>query len=176
MPSDDRDYVIRNFKAGKIRVVFNYGVLGVGFDYPELDCIILGRVSSSLTLYYQIIGRATRIHPNKQDALIVDFSGMVNRFGKVEDFYYVKEKETWKLYCNGILLSGVPIHEIGKHTHATESQEKPVIMTFGIHKNIEVKNVPRSYLEWCLLNVVWNQYNEPIKREIERLKKLATLQ
>jgi len=156
--------------------VFNYGVLGVGFDYPELDCIILGRVSSSLTLYYQIIGRATRIHPNKKDALIVDFSGMVNRFGKVEDFYYVKEKETWKLYCNGILLSGVPIHEIGRHTHATEAQEKPVIMTFGVWKGQQVKDVPKSYRDWAMLNVHWTQYNEHIRKELIRLKNIATLQ
>jgi len=178
MPANERDYVIRRFKEGKIRVIFNYGVLTVGFDHPELDCIILGRVSSSLTLYYQIIGRATRIHPNKRDALIVDFSGMVQRFGKVEDFYYVYEGNTWKLYCNGVLLSGVPIHKIGIYTHETEAltAEKPVIMTFGIHKGKSVKEVPKSYLEWCLLNVVWNQYNEPIKKEIERLKKLATLQ
>jgi len=172
MPANERDYVIRRFKEGKIRVIFNYGVLTVGFDHPELDCIILGRVSSSLTLYYQIIGRATRIHPNKRDALIVDFSGMVQRFGKVEDFYYVYEGNTWKLYCNGVLLSGVPIHEIGKHTHVTEAKEKQVIMTFGVWKGQEVKNVPKSYRDWMKLNVVWNQYNDHIRKELIRIETL----
>jgi len=173
MPDADRDYVIRNFKAGKIRVVFNFGILGVGFDYPELDCIILGRVSSSLSWYYQVIGRITRIHPDKVDGLIVDFSGMVSRFGKVEDFYYAFEKNTWKLYgAGGILLTGIPIHEIGKHTHATEAQEKPVIMTFGVWKGKEVKDVPVEYRNWALLNVNWNEYNKPIRKEMERLKNL----
>jgi len=172
MPANERDYVIRRFKEGKIRVIFNYGVLTVGFDHPELDCIILGRVSSSLTLYYQIIGRATRIHPNKRDALIVDFSGMVQRFGKVEDFYYVYEGNTWKLYCNGVLLSGVPIHKIGKHTHVTEAKEKQVIMTFGVWKGQEVKNVPKSYRDWMKLNVVWNQYNDHIRKELIRIETL----
>lgn len=173
MDSADRDYIIRNFKAGKIRVVFNFGVLGVGFDYPELDCIILGRVSSSLSWYYQVLGRGTRIHPDKKDCLIVDFSGMVSRFGKVEDFYYAQEKGTWKLYgANGVLLTGIPIHEIGKHTHQTEAQEKPVLMTFGVWKNKEVKDVPVEYRTWALLNVNWNEYNKPIRREMERLKSL----
>ena len=100
----------------------------MGFDYPQLDCIILGRVSSSLTLYYQIIGRLTRIHPNKKDGLVVDFSGMVQRFGKVDKFYYVQERGKWKLYGEGgVLLSGIPIHEIGKSTHETENKEKKVL-------------------------------------------------
>ena len=177
MADDDRDYAIRNFKAGRIRVVFNYGVLTVGFDYPELDCLILGRVTSSLSLYYQIIGRGTRIHPDKKDCLIVDFGGLVQRFGKVEDFYYTQEKGVWKLYgAGGILLSGIPVHEIGKHTHETESREKKIIMTFGVHKGVEVKLVPKSYRDWALLNISWNQYNSHIKDELERIKEIETLQ
>jgi len=178
MPADERDYVIRKFKEGKIRTVFNFGVLTVGFDHPELDCIILGRVSSSLTLYYQIIGRITRIHPNKKDGLVVDFSGMVQRFGKVEEFHYEQDnKGTWKLFgANDILLSGVPVHEIGKFTKETEAnkQDKPVVMTFGVWKGLAVKDVPKSYREWAWLNVIWNQYNEPIRKEIEKLRKLET--
>lgn len=175
MDAADRDYVIRNFKAGKIRTVFNYGVLTVGFDYPELDCIILGRVTSSLSLYYQILGRGTRIHPDKKDCLIVDFGGLVKRFGKVENFYYAQEKGIWKLYGeNGILLSGIPIHEIGSHTHETEAAEKKVIMTFGQYKGYSVKDVPKSYRSWAYLNIVWNQYNSHIKKEIERLDNNAT--
>jgi len=177
MPDDDREYVIRNFKAGRIRIVFNHSILGVGFDYPELDCIILGRVSSSLSWFYQVIGRGTRIHPDKENCLIVDFSGMVQRFGRVEDFYYTQEKGVWKLYgAGGILLSGVPIHEIGKHTHETEMMEKKIIMTFGLHKGVEVKLVPKSYRDWCLGSVEWNQYNSHIKDELERIRKIETLQ
>lgn len=173
MPKEDRDYIIRNFKAGKIRVVFNFGVLGVGFDYPELDCIILGRVSSSLSWYYQVLGRGTRIHPDKENCLIVDFSGMVSRFGKVEDFYYTYENGKWKLYSDGgVLLTGIPITEIGKHTHATELEEKPIVMTFGVWKGKEVKDVPKSYRDWSLLNLTWNDYNKHIKKEMEKLRNL----
>lgn len=177
MPKDEREYVIRKFKEGKIRVVFNVSVLTTGFDHPELDCLIFGRVTSSLSLFYQMCGRGCRIHPNKKDCLIVDFSGMVQRFGKVEEFYYAQEGGTWKLYGGGgVLLSGVPIHEIGKHTHATEIEKanKPVVMTFGIWKGQQVKDVPKSYRDWAIMNVVWNQYNEPIRKELEKLRKLET--
>jgi DNA repair protein RadD len=176
MPDDERDITIKNFKSGKIRVVFNFSVLGVGFDFPELDCVILGRVSASLSWFYQVLGRGTRIHPDKENCLIVDFSGMVSRFGKVEGFYYVQEGGKWKLYGeNGVLLTGIPITEIGKHTHETELMEKPVIITFGTHKGKQVKDAPKSWREWAMMNITWNEYNSKIKKEIERLNKLETV-
>ena len=33
----DRERILAEFKAGKIKVVANVGVLTTGFDYPELD-------------------------------------------------------------------------------------------------------------------------------------------
>ncbi len=52
-PSDERDRILKEFKAGNIRVVCNVGVLSVGFDYPELDTVVLARPTMSLRLYYQ---------------------------------------------------------------------------------------------------------------------------
>jgi DNA repair protein RadD len=40
----------------------------------------------SLSLYYQMVGRAIRIHPSKKEAWIVDMGGNVALFGKVEHF------------------------------------------------------------------------------------------
>jgi len=71
--------------TGKIKVLVNSGVLTTGFDYPELDTVIMGRDTMSLALYYQIVGRSIRIHPNKKEAYIVDMCKNVDRFGKVED-------------------------------------------------------------------------------------------
>lgn len=80
-----RDKYLAQFKAGTIRCVINVGVLTTGFDYPELETILLCRSTMSLALYYQIVGRAMRPHPNKKTAWIVDLGGNVNFFGKVED-------------------------------------------------------------------------------------------
>lgn len=76
MKPADRQSIINSFKEGKIRVIFNVRVLSTGFDYTGIDCIILGISTASIALYYQIIGRATRIDSEKEDALIVDFGAM----------------------------------------------------------------------------------------------------
>jgi len=86
----ERKRIIDEFKSQKLRVVVQVDVLTVGFDLPELDCVITGRPTSSISWWYQFVGRATRIHPNKENAIIVDFVGSVQKFGKVEDLYYAE--------------------------------------------------------------------------------------
>lgn len=84
-PKGERERILEAFKAGEVSVVANVGVLVCGFDYPELDTIVLARPTMSLALYYQIVGRAIRPHKNKETAWIVDLCGNIKRFGKVED-------------------------------------------------------------------------------------------
>lgn len=164
-----RDKSVNQFKSGSLRIIFNVNVLSVGFDHPELDTIICARPTASLAWFYQALGRGTRIHPNKNYCLIVDFSGNVKRFGRIEKLAFQKEN-IWKLYGeNGRLLTGVPLHEIGMHTEETESTPKKVIMSFGKHKGREVKDIDKGYRDWMLKNITWNQYNSKIKKEIERL-------
>jgi DNA repair protein RadD len=84
-PDHERDQILRNFKAGKIRVVSNAAVLVVGFDYPELDTVVLASPTLSLARYYQEVGRVIRPHPTKEFAMVVDMVGLTEQFGKVED-------------------------------------------------------------------------------------------
>lgn len=83
-PSGERSKILSQFKSGTIRCVINVGVLTTGFDYPELECVLIARSTMSLALYYQIIGRAMRPHPEKQSAWIVDLGGNISFFGKIE--------------------------------------------------------------------------------------------
>ena len=83
-PKREREQILENFKAGRIKVVANVGTLTTGFDYPELDTIILGRPTKSLALYYQMVGRAIRPCKGK-DGWVIDLGGSFRRFGNVAD-------------------------------------------------------------------------------------------
>lgn len=103
-----RKEYIDKFKAGEIRVIFNVNVLSIGFDSPNVDCIILARPTASLAMFYQQQGRGARIHPDKKDCLVVDFSGNVKRFGRIENLEY-RKLGSWHLYGeNNKLLTGIP--------------------------------------------------------------------
>lgn len=76
--------MLKAFKAGKIRCIVNVGVLTTGFDYPELEAVLIGKSTMSLSWFYQVVGRAMRIHPLKDSGWIVDLGGNLELFGKIE--------------------------------------------------------------------------------------------
>ena len=168
----EREAVIQRFKAGQLRVIFNVRVLSTGFDYTGIDCIVLGISTASIALYYQIIGRGTRIDPNKRDCLVVDLGGNVNRFGKVEDITFEQGK-MWRMFgTGGRLLAGIPIHDIGKYTRedtqAVDARAAaPIeIMPFGKYKGMKIKDIPRDYRQWMIRAFEWNERNEKLRKSI----------
>lgn len=109
---DERERILSYFKSGKIRCVVNVGVLTTGFDYPELECVLMARSTMSLALYYQIVGRAMRIAPKKENAWIVDLGGNVNFFGKIETMKIVQDqKGLYSIWNNGRQLTNVPFEK-----------------------------------------------------------------
>lgn len=169
---DEREQTIRRFKSGEIRVIFNVRVLSTGFDYTGIDCIMLGISTASIALYYQIVGRGTRIDPNKTDCLICDLGGNIDRFGKVEDITFEQGK-IWRMFgTGGRLLSGIPIHDIGKYTRedtilVDQRAAAPIeIMPFGKHKGERLADIPRDYREWMIRSFDWNERNEKLRKSI----------
>ncbi|RRJ84381.1 DEAD/DEAH box helicase [Aestuariirhabdus litorea] len=59
-PEDARRKNIKDYKDGKSSILVNYGVLTTGFDAPKTDVAIIARPTNSLTLFSQMVGRATR--------------------------------------------------------------------------------------------------------------------
>lgn len=84
-PADERDAILKGLASGKVELVTNCAVLIEGFDCPEIGCLILARPTKSLGLYRQMIGRALRPAPGKNDAIILDHSGAVFVHGLPED-------------------------------------------------------------------------------------------
>ena len=82
-PKADRERILEAFRAKRINVVANVGVLTTGFDFPELATVVLARPTMSLALYYQMCGRAIRPYEDKV-SWIVDLCGNFKRFGRVD--------------------------------------------------------------------------------------------
>jgi len=62
-------------------ILTSVSILTTGFDEPTVETIILNRATRSLTLYFQMIGRGSRILPNKDKFTVVDMGNNVARFG-----------------------------------------------------------------------------------------------
>lgn len=89
-----RQQKMDDFRAGKFQFLVNVGMVGRGVDVPSVDAVILARPTKSLSLYMQYVGRCLRPDPNNPEKIahVLDLSGNVARFGKVEDVKLLKEK------------------------------------------------------------------------------------
>ena len=97
-PKKERQSIVDDFKNGKIKTVFNMGVLLTGFDFPDLRCIILLRPTRSLPLYAQMLGRLTRTSEGKTHGTVIDFTGTCKSLGKIESFeLYRNSRGLWDL-------------------------------------------------------------------------------
>lgn len=143
MKDKEREQNIQDFKTGKTTHIFNVRILSVGFDYTKIDAIILGYPMASLTAYYQIIGRGTRIHPGKESCFIYDLGGNYSRFGKIETLKLVELAGFWEMIQMNKMVTSVPIHLLNN----------PYSLHFGKYKNLPLKEVPTDYLKWVLENV-----------------------
>lgn len=107
-PKKERERILSDFKNGTIPVVANVGVLTTGFDYPELDTIVMARPTMSLAMYYQIVGRGIRPCEGK-DGWFIDLCGNIDRFGHVDDLklWDSSGKGKWAVFSNGKQLTNV---------------------------------------------------------------------
>lgn len=97
-PRRERDAIFTGFRSAKIKVLVNVGVAEIGFDYPELDTVILASPTASLAKYYQRVGRVLRPHPSKTSAYVVDMAGLVDRFGEIENLHIHEQNGKHRIY------------------------------------------------------------------------------
>ena len=84
-PKDEREQILEDFKAGKIRALTNANVLTTGFDYPDIDLLAMLRPTMSEGLYVQMAGRGMRIKTHTDHCLVMDFAGVVAQHGPITE-------------------------------------------------------------------------------------------
>ena len=77
----ERSSILKWFKDTPNAILTSVSILTTGFDEPSVEAIILNRATKSLTLYYQMIGRGSRIFKNKNSFDVVDLGNNFHRFG-----------------------------------------------------------------------------------------------
>jgi DNA repair protein RadD len=98
-PSHERARIIADFRLDSLepQVLVNFGVLTAGFDAPKTSATLIARPTTSLVLYSQMVGRATRGpraggNENAEVVTVVDtalpgFASMTEAFHNWEDIW-----------------------------------------------------------------------------------------
>jgi superfamily II DNA or RNA helicase len=77
----ERKEILQWFKEKPDAILTSVSILTTGFDEPTVDRIILNRATKSLTLYFQMIGRGSRVLNDKKAFEIIDLGNNLKRFG-----------------------------------------------------------------------------------------------
>lgn len=83
-PSTEREQIMTDFKAGKIKIICNVDLISEGFNVPDCSTVILLRPTASLVLFIQQSMRSMRYKPGKV-ATIIDHVANYSRFGLPDD-------------------------------------------------------------------------------------------
>jgi len=110
-PDNERQRILEDYKAGKVRAVTNNAVWTTGVDLPQVDLIAMLRHTMSGGLLLQMAGRGTRILADitaattaaqrrlaiatsaKPNCLFLDFAKNIERHGLLDE---IKAKEKGK--------------------------------------------------------------------------------
>lgn len=162
-PKTVRRDIIKKFKTGEIMRIFNFGVLGVGFDYPGLKVVIDAIPTLSLAKHYQLVGRLTRVHPSglEVEKIYIDFAGNTDRFGRIDQLEIRMVGKTFHVF-NGekkltgeLMFTGDAPREI-----PMSSRFEDMVITFGKNKGRTITEVgadDTSWLSWAYDNATWNK-------------------
>lgn len=77
----EREEILTWFENKPDAILSSVSILTTGFDSPSVETIILNRATKSLTLYHQMIGRGSRVLPNKKKFNVIDLGNNARRFG-----------------------------------------------------------------------------------------------
>ena len=79
--------------AGAGAILCNAMLVIEGYDHPAVDCIVCLRPTKMRSLYCQMVGRGTRLHPGKDDLLLLDFLWHSERHELCRPAYLIAENK-----------------------------------------------------------------------------------
>jgi len=154
-PKDERAAILSDYSNGLYQALVNVAVLTTGYNEPAIDLLAFMRPTRSPVLYVQCVGRGMRTHQDKEDVMILDFGGVVDELGPIDQVNVSKKagdgtgeapvKQCPK--CYELLYAGV--NECPKCGHMFESE-------LNINER-SAKDVAMlsSQIEPDVLDVIW---------------------
>lgn len=119
--SADRAEVLAAFDRGDYNVLCNSMLLTEGWDCPSVDCIVVLRPTKVRSLYSQMVGRGTRLHPGKDHLLLLDFLWHTERHELCHPASLIcQDEEVARQMTDNIETAGCPVDIEGAERQAAE--------------------------------------------------------
>ena len=136
-PKAERKQIVQDFNAGRFLYLVSVGTLTTGFDSPRVSHIAILRATESVSLLQQIMGRGMRLYPGKEECIIYDYAGNLEKHCPDGDLYRPQIKASYQS------AEGTPIEcrceQCGKVNvfTARENEEGYEIDEYGYFLNLQ---------------------------------------
>ena len=108
--SKDRAEILQDFEKGEYNVLCNSMLLTEGWDCPSVNCIVVLRPTKIRSLYCQMVGRGTRLFPDKDYLLLLDFLWHTERHELCHPAHLICEsEEIAQKATENIVAAGHPV-------------------------------------------------------------------
>lgn len=84
-PTEEREAMKQRVESGKTKVIVNIGVMAFGTDWPIISCVIVARVTRNIASWIQMLGRGSRLHPEKSDCIVIYHGHNFDDLGRIDD-------------------------------------------------------------------------------------------
>ena len=184
--SHDRVEILADFDAGNYDVLCNSMLLTEGWDCPSVDCVIVLRPTKVRSLYSQMVGRGTRLHPGKEYLLLLDFLWHTERHELCHPAHLICENnEVAQKMTENIEKSGCPVDieeaEIKASDDVIEAREKALAKQLSEMKKRKRNLVDPLQFEMSIQAEDLSNYtpafgwemSPPSKKQVETLERLG---
>ncbi|MPW25971.1 DEAD/DEAH box helicase [Alkalibaculum sp. M08DMB] len=184
--SHDRAEVLADFDAGKYNVLCNSMLLTEGWDCPSVDCVVVLRPTKIRSLYSQMVGRGTRLYPDKDHLLLLDFLWHTEKHELCHPAHLICEnEEIAKKMTENIEESGCPVDIEEAELQATEdvvaSREEALAKKLQEMKSRKRKLVDPLQFEMSIQSEDLSSYTPafgwemgpPSQKQIKTLEKMG---
>ncbi|WP_224482786.1 DEAD/DEAH box helicase [Robertkochia aurantiaca] len=165
--SKDRKEILRWFRDTPDAILSSVSILTTGFDEPSVESIILNRATRSLTLYFQMIGRGSRIWKDKDEFTVIDLGNNVARFGhwsepidwqhifKFPDYYLENLKDDEEIERNFVYEMPKRLREKFANTEDVSfdiEAEYDKVLKQGLRSKAILEKSLKQHTEMCVDN------------------------
>lgn len=185
--SKDRAVVLEQFDSVKKGILCNSMLLTEGWDCPSVDCIVVLRPTKIRSLYTQMVGRGTRLHPGKDHLLILDFLWMTTKHELCRPTCLICKKEDEAKVIEQMMdESGEPV-DINEDTVREVMEDVRKQREAALAKQLEEQRKEKAKLvdplqfEMSILDEDLQEYEptfgwefeDPTQRQLETIEKMG---
>jgi superfamily II DNA or RNA helicase len=141
---EERRAALADFTAGKVSVLVNCMVLTEGTDLPLASCVIIGRPTTHVGLYVQMVGRVLRTHPGKTDAIVLDVVGASRRHMLAGLVDLIGERDSQEVGEDGEPVDPAELPELEDEPEGRPRRDRDWLDGFLISEEIDLFHGQRA--------------------------------